>query len=636
MRLLYIITQGEIGGAQKNVYDTVRYLSKDNNYICVSTGAQVKESDKWLFDELKRNEFLNSNLHIFGNLKREISLVADIKAFFEIYKYVKKNRFHIVHLHSTKAGIIGSIASKLAGARVVYTVHGFVFQEPIIFLKRIFYILAEFTASFFIDNYICVSKKDIVIGKKFLIIRKNKGTVIYNGIETNTEYFLDKQKSRNFILEKSKTISEPKFIIGVVANLYRTKGIEYLIDAAKYITDKYKESVLFVVFGDGELRTELEDKIQKLGLQNSFKLLGHVNNASKYLKGLDLITLPSVKEGLPYIIIESSLANIPIIASGVGGVIEMAELVNIETVKPKDSMDLSKKIDLFFSNKKVFQNNTGFNDIFSIDKMIKSIQKIYISSYDINLYDYKSDLRFLITIPALNEELVIESTIRKVIDYLETNFGNQFLKNQIRICIAINGSTDRTKEIVTKLEKEFKCLSYKDFKIPGRGNALYNTWKDADEDVFLYTDSDLAYSIEDIGNTINYYLSKGGYDLVVASRRIKGSYVVRHPLRRFITEFYNVLIKSLFFNSFTDAQAGHKSIKKVVYMDLNEKLKNYPGWFFDTALLLYAEKRKFKIKDQKITCIDNRQWRLRLFYTIAYFTNNLIKLRIKTLFFGFK
>ena len=170
MKILHIITQGENGGAQKNVLDTVSALSHHGHDIFVMTGEQKNPHDQWLFEKLKKQGFTNNKLSVCRYLARDIHILRDIRALINLYRYIKKNKFDIVHLHSTKAGVLGAIAGKLAGSRIVYTVHGFVFQEPMSVVKKLLYITIELCSSFFIDTYICVSEKDLeIILMKWLI-----------------------------------------------------------------------------------------------------------------------------------------------------------------------------------------------------------------------------------------------------------------------------------------------------------------------------------------------------------------------------------------------------------------------------------------------------------------------------------
>ncbi|MFH1457093.1 MAG: glycosyltransferase [Patescibacteria group bacterium] len=243
---------------------------------------------------------------------------------------------------------------------------------------------------------------------------------------------------------------------------------------------------------------------------------------------------------------------------------------------------------------------------------------------------------FLLTLPAYNEDKIINKNLLKIDFYLKKNFFNLINSNKIRLCVALNGTDDNTELCVKKLQRNISYLTYTVTKEKGRGIALDNTWKNAKEDVFLYIDSDLAYDLRDLGKMIREHQKNESPDLAVASRRLKESIVKRSIVRKILTEGYNRLINFLFNNSFTDAQAGCKSIKRTVYLRIRKNINMYKGWFFDTAMLLYAEKNYYKIKDLPITCIDNRKWRLKIFKTVFYFCKRIFLLRIKTFLYKWK
>jgi len=636
MRILYIITQGECGGAQKHVFDVALFMHKNGHQVFIATGRQESPQDSWLFYSLKKAQFKNSQLFVLEDLQREIIIQKDIKSFYSIYHLVKTLKPHIVHVHSTKAGIIASVAARLARSHIVYTVHGFVFSESLSPIKKIVFIAAEFIASFFRNQTIVVSDYDLQRGKKYKILRGERGVLIYNGLdESITKNILDRKSARNIICSKIN-LSENPVIIGVVANLYRTKGIEYLIEAAKKIHLSGKFMPYFFVIGDGELQQELEEKITDYNLSRYFFLAGTIPQAYRFLKAFDLVVLPSIKEGLPYILLEATLAHVPLLATRVGGVVELAKHIPISLVKSANSEALAQAIILNTSSIKTSLNIHNKGKLpakFTTEHMIKSLSFEY---EQILKYPFENPIckSFLLTIPAFNEEKIIGETLLKLHRYLITNFNNLIQDKCLKCCVAINGTTDKMEQIVASIIPVMPYLTYTITKERGRGRALFNTWRNAKEDVFLYTDSDLAYDLNNIGSMLKSYLLNENYDLVVASRRIVGSHVERHWLRKILTEGYNILIKVLFWNSFTDAQAGCKSITRNAFSSISNKLYNHSGWFFDTAMLLYAEKNNRKIKDITISCINNRKWRLKIIKTIIYFLKNLFSLRIKTFLSG--
>lgn len=441
-KILYIITQSDFGGAQRYVFDLATRLSGEFEVVV----AAGKDGNAELFNNLRKSDFRKIKIIRLKHLSRAINPWHDLLAFFEIRNLIKKELPDIIHLNSTKAGIIGSLASRFvfwnsrresalrhalsrATPFVIYTAHGWVFNEPLnYFKKKLYFWLEKFTAKYK-NKIICVSEYD-----KQVALKNNfppeKLIAIYNGIDFNNLNFLPKDKAKEILFSKihnSKLIIHNSTIIGSIANLYPAKGIEYLIEAAKIIIKRNdtREGVTspnnsltavipktynlkFIVIGEGEERPKLEALIKKYYLENNFFLLGHIPNASQYLKAFDIFVLPSVKEGLPYALLEAASAEIPVIATRVGGVPEIFSTNIAKTnssslpfqktpsfpppfskgglggilINPKTSKELAEKIIYLLQNQeishKLAENNLAIaQSKFGIDKMIEKTKQIY-------------------------------------------------------------------------------------------------------------------------------------------------------------------------------------------------------------------------------------------------------------------
>jgi glycosyltransferase involved in cell wall biosynthesis len=168
-----------------------------------------------------------------------------------------------------------------------------------------------------------------------------------------------------------KDLSNKK-IIGTIAELHHIKGINYLVKSAKSITESNTDTV-FVVFGEGEERQNLEKQIIENDLQEKFFLLGFVDNASKYLESIDLFVLPSLSEGLALVLLEAKQANIKIVASRVGGIPEAVEgYENAKLFEAKNVDDLTKTIDGLI-NEPIVKNIAEDN----FNKMLEKTIEVY-------------------------------------------------------------------------------------------------------------------------------------------------------------------------------------------------------------------------------------------------------------------
>ena len=225
----------------------------------------------------------------------------------------------------------------------VYTAHGWVFNEPLKpCTKWLYRTLEKFTARNK-DKIIVLSNFDAEVGQKAGI---PAGKLVKIPLGINPPPVVEKQKAR----EKLCGINNYKllinnFVIVTIANLYPTKGLTILIEAVKKIKDMINiDNLKFVIIGEGAERNKLEALVQNYNLANTIFLPGAVVNAAEYLPAFDLFVLPSLKEGLPYTIMEAMAAGVPIIATNVGGVSSLIDETTGKSIDPGDSEQLASTI----------------------------------------------------------------------------------------------------------------------------------------------------------------------------------------------------------------------------------------------------------------------------------------------------
>ena len=383
MKILYLITQPDWGGAQKYVRDLSLNLSKEDFEIEVAIGERKKSyKEEWIKD-LENNKI---KIHRLKHLVRELNLWHDFLSAFELYKLFLKSNPDIVHLNSSKVGSTGAVIAwlyKKAGRpnlKIVYTAHGFVFNEPINLFKRKFYLWSEKISGRFKDKIICVSEADKISGLNNKIAEHKKFVTIHNGIDKNEINFLEKDLARKKLFGE-KINYENKKIVGSIAKFYSTKGIEYFIRSAKILKDK-RSDLLFVVLGQGKLKKDLEKQIKKFDLEKDFLLIDKGDLAKNYLKAFDIFCLTSIKEGLPYVLIEALNAGLPIITTKVGGVTEIIEPdENGLVVLPKKPREISRAIEKLIDDEelknKFSKNNLEKVKKFSLEKMIEKTVLVY-------------------------------------------------------------------------------------------------------------------------------------------------------------------------------------------------------------------------------------------------------------------
>jgi len=327
LHILYVITQGVWGGAQRSVFDLAKSLV-GTHAITVAIGEPHGAQD--LQEALKRE---NPSIEVIQlqHLRRSISPFQDSQALLELKKLYKKVNPDIIHLHSSKAGVLGSIASGPQW-KTVYTVHGWVFLEPLSKVHtQLYRILEKFTARFK-DALILLSEKEKNIAEKELLIPQSKLRIIAPGIEP--VQLLSKENARREIQKNISLPQNTSHWVGTIAGLYKTKGIDFLIETIDTFQSKFPPHTIFVVIGEGPEEQNLRKKIQALGLDDKIFLIGKKDNAAELLLAFDIFVLPSRKEGMPYTLLEAMQANLPVVATDVGGISSLLEHFSPHTVVP--------------------------------------------------------------------------------------------------------------------------------------------------------------------------------------------------------------------------------------------------------------------------------------------------------------
>lgn len=335
-RILYIITKSVWAGASKYVYDLATNLSQTRFEPMVAAGGQDEMAQK-----IKQAGIPYFEIKHF---QRDINILKEICAFFEILSLLHKTKPDIVHVSSAKAGGVAGITIfiyRLARPlQAVFTVHGWTFNEirpkwQVILIK----LFSKITCLFY-DKIICVSEYDYKSAVDNNIAPIKKLAVIHNGIKVDEYKFLSRTESR-----KKFNLSDSDFVIGTISEFTKNKGHAYLIEAAKNFPN-----TKFVIIGFGPQKNNYKK-------QKNVLLIENLPNAPQYLKAFDIFVLPSLKEGLPYVLLEAGLAEIPIIATNVGGVPEIIQ--NEKTgllITPANPDELADAIKKLIEDKKFAQN----------------------------------------------------------------------------------------------------------------------------------------------------------------------------------------------------------------------------------------------------------------------------------------
>ncbi|WP_328330509.1 bifunctional glycosyltransferase family 2/GtrA family protein [Kribbella sp. NBC_00382] len=218
--------------------------------------------------------------------------------------------------------------------------------------------------------------------------------------------------------------------------------------------------------------------------------------------------------------------------------------------------------------------------------------------------------RVEIVVPVRNEEYDLGPNIRRLRAFLDSAFPFP-----AEVCIADNGSTDATWEIGALLASELPGVRIVRIEQPGRGRALKQVWSSGQAEVLAYMDVDLSTNLNALLPLVAPLLA-GHSDVAIGSRLARGSRVVRRPKREAISRGYNLLLRATLGARFSDAQCGFKAIRRDVAVELLPLVED-TSWFFDTELLVLAERAGLRIHEVPVDWVDDLDSRVAIAKTVV-------------------
>lgn len=384
-KILYLVTQTKWGGAQKYTLELADYFSQ-NNEVHIAFGEIDQQNQEFL----AQCQAMGIKTIPIKNLVRNIQPSKEINAFLELKKLLDSEKYHLAHLNSSKAGLIGSIATSMHNLnplntrlRLIYTAHGFVFNEPLNKIEKTIYKMSEKFSTAVENAIITVSDYDKKSAVENKICPAQKMFTIHNGLDFNKYNFLSSQEAKTEL-----NLDENKIYFGTIASFYKTKGHTYLVEAIKIFLETQDTTTNYhwLLIGDGPEQKNIEELIKKYHLEKYITIISPKNNDWRYLKAFDYFILPSVKEGLPYSILEAGLAKIPVIATRVGGVPEI--ITNQKTgilVTPANPLSLAQAMQEITKTELInsFIENNYQNIInnFDLHNTIRQTEKLYLKLF---------------------------------------------------------------------------------------------------------------------------------------------------------------------------------------------------------------------------------------------------------------
>lgn len=388
MKVLILITKSNWGGAQRYVYDVATNLPKEAFEVEVMAGR-----DGILIEKLQEAGIKANGSLAIG---RDVNIFEDIKAFFSLWSLLWEKKPDVLHINSSKIGFLGALAGRLAGTKhIVFTAHGWAFNEDRNLFSKVLIKTLHWITIVLSHTTISVSEalRNQMENWPFII---KKIIVIHNG--TKNIPIFSKINARNELSKIcpsfetiTKNLGKDLVLIGSVGELHPIKGYEYALRGLRGLLESLKSShpnkkILYIIISDGEHKEQIENDIKNLELSNSVLLLGKVPLAFQYMRAFDLFLMPSISEGLPYVLLEAGLASLPVIATAVGGIPEIIDdMQSGILIQPKKPKEIQHALEFFITHRKT-QKEYGaalqkkiLNE-FSLERMIAETLEAYSST----------------------------------------------------------------------------------------------------------------------------------------------------------------------------------------------------------------------------------------------------------------
>ncbi|MBI3989054.1 MAG: glycosyltransferase family 4 protein [candidate division NC10 bacterium] len=320
VRILHVITRLDRGGSATNTLLTVAGLPP-RFHQSLAFGRRV-EFPKLALELQGKVEMVEVT-----ELVRNPSPVKDLVALFKIYRLIRRGRFDLVHTHTSKAGILGRVAARLAGVpRIVHTPHGHIFTGYAGWALTILFILLERWAATFTDRIIGLTDREIRDHLDRKIGRPEQFVRIPSGIDV--ERFERAHVGAGFkpalasAMKASLGLPPSARLIGSVGRLEPIKGHRYLLEAFRDLAPRFPD-LYWALVGEGELLPKFRSYAQSEGLADRVLFLGWRDDLPALFQTFDLFVHPSLNEGMGRALVEAMAAGLPIVATRVCGIPEV-------------------------------------------------------------------------------------------------------------------------------------------------------------------------------------------------------------------------------------------------------------------------------------------------------------------------
>ncbi len=341
-KVLHLITRLDPGGSAENTISSCEHLARDGWDVLLAAGPGKTGDRSWL-------EQASIATFEVPSLRRDPQPIADLRAFWQLFRLLREERPDVLHTHSAKAGILGRWAGKLARVPfIVHTPHGHVLYGYAKGVKNSLYLMAERVTAPLTDRLVALSEGERRESIEHGIGRPEQWVVIHSGVSLipapqPSVQDTDERVEVAGMPQAAGASDERTLRIGVVARLEHVKGLDLLIKATSRLCRDHSCDVFpheILLWGDGDQERQLRQLVEAEALTNRVRFMGTEEPVERFLTSLDLYVQPSRNEGMGRALVMAQARGLPVVATRVCGIPDVVRDgksgILVEPENPKD------------------------------------------------------------------------------------------------------------------------------------------------------------------------------------------------------------------------------------------------------------------------------------------------------------
>lgn len=335
IKVLRIINRFSLGGPSFHVILLTKHLNSTYETNLIGGVPEPGEADSYYLLEKYDLEAT-----ILPELRRDLSFLSDIRAYYKIKKIIEDYKPDIVHTHASKAGALGRLAAHRCGVKtIIHTYHGHVFHSYFGKIKTTFYKLVERYLAKKTTGIIAISESQkYELADIFKIASRDKIDVIPLGLDLSA--FAEKSDESRLKARTKLALASDEVAIGIIGRLAPIKDHHFFLDAVELVLSKTKMKIRVFIVGDGTEKFSIQERVNEINdkYPGAIKMTSWIRDMAPIYHALDLVCLSSKNEGTPVSLIEAQAAGLPVLSNDVGGVRDIVKNGHSGYIVPKNNL----------------------------------------------------------------------------------------------------------------------------------------------------------------------------------------------------------------------------------------------------------------------------------------------------------